>query len=130
MAPMLVFACATAGCPLTADHQPSPGERLVLVTGSPGGVPIIHYTAKSILGTLAFGLGAQATAELPNFGSLNGPTLLEAGRFDVSTRNALKARGHEVLEPALPSGVHLLLRAGSGWASGVDPRREGAADGR
>ena len=136
MAPTLVFACPAAGCTGAADAQPAADERLVLVTGSPGGVPIIHYTAKSILGTLAWGLGAQPTAELPNFGSNNGPTLLELGRFDAGTRNELKARGHDLLEPPLPSGVHLLLRAGSGsgagsgWDSGVDPRREGAAAGR
>ena len=130
MAPTLVFGCPAAGCVDTPDDQPAADERLLLVTGSPGGVPIIHYTAKTILGTLAWGLGAQATAELPNFGSLNGPTLLELDRFDTATRRALAARGHELVERPLPSGVHLLLRTQTGWDSGVDPRREGAAAGR
>ncbi len=130
MAPTLVFGCPAGGCSDTPDDQPAADERLLLVTGSPGGVPIIHYTAKTILGTLAWGLGAQATAELPNFGSLNGPTLLEQDRFDAATRRALVARGHELVERPLPSGVHLLLRAETGWDSGVDPRREGAAAGR
>lgn len=130
MAPTLVFGCPATGCAATPDDQPAADERLLLVTGSPGGVPIIHYTAKTILGTLGWGLGAQAAAELPNFGSLNGPTLLEQDRFDAATRHDLAARGHEVQQRPLPSGVHLLLRSGTGWASGVDPRREGAAAGR
>ncbi|RZT97960.1 gamma-glutamyltransferase family protein [Rivibacter subsaxonicus] len=130
MAPTLVFACPPAGCAETADDQPGPGERLQLVTGSPGGVPIIHFTAKTILGTLAWNLDAQAVADLPNFGSLNGPTLLESGRFAAATLRPLEARGHRIVETALPSGAHLLLRAGPGWDAGIDPRREGAASGR
>jgi gamma-glutamyltranspeptidase/glutathione hydrolase len=103
--------------------------RLVLVTGSPGGAPIIHYTAKTLLGTLAWGLDAQQAVELPNFGSLNGPTLLEAGRFPAQTIEALKARGHDVREQELTSGAHTLLRAAGGWSGGADPRRDGSVVG-
>jgi gamma-glutamyltranspeptidase/glutathione hydrolase len=103
--------------------------RLVLVTGSPGGAPIIHYTAKTLLGTLAWGLDAQQAVELPNFGSLNGPTLLEAGRFPAQTIEALKARGHDVREQELTSGAHTLLRAAGGWSGGADPRRDGSVAG-
>jgi gamma-glutamyltranspeptidase/glutathione hydrolase len=101
------------------------GNRLVLVTGSPGGGQIIHYTAKSILGTLGWGLNAQQAANLPNFGSVNGPTLLEQGRFPAQTIDALKARGHDVREQEMPSGVQALQRTANGWFGGADPRRDG-----
>jgi gamma-glutamyltranspeptidase/glutathione hydrolase len=106
------------------------GNRLVLVTGSPGGAPIIHYTAKTILGTLAWGLDAQQAVNLPNFGSLNGPTLLERGRFDGATLEALRARGHDVKEVDFPSGAQTLKRMPGGWSGGADPRRDGAVAGR
>ena len=111
MSPMIVFDV--------------PNKRALLVTGSPGGAPIIHYTAKTILGTLAWGLDAQQAVNLPNFGSLNGPTVLEAGRFPRSTLDMLQARGHEVREQELPSGAQTLLRTANGWSGGADPRRDG-----
>lgn len=99
--------------------------RLAMVTGSPGGAMIIHYTAKTLLGSLAWGLDAQRAAELPNFGSTGGPLQLEQGRFDPATLEALKARGHTLRETALTSGIHALQRRGEGWSGGADPRREG-----
>ena len=72
--------------------------RLLMSLGSPGGAAIIHYTAKTLVGTLAWGLDAQRAIDLPNFGSLNGPTVLEQGRFPAATIDALKARGHMVNE--------------------------------
>ncbi|MFN4104156.1 MAG: gamma-glutamyltransferase [Tepidimonas sp.] len=99
--------------------------RLVMSAGSPGGALIIHYTAKTLLGTLAWGLNAQQAIDLPNFGSTNGPTLLEKGRFPAATVQALQARGHEVREMDMTSGLQAIQRTGSGWFGGADPRREG-----
>ena len=101
--------------------------RLVMSAGSPGGAPIIHYTAKTLIGTLEWGLDPQAAIALPNFGSLNGPTLLERGRFAPATIEALKARGHAVQETDLTSGLQALLRTPQGWRGGADARREGVA---
>ncbi|TSE30746.1 Gamma-glutamyltranspeptidase [Tepidimonas thermarum] len=103
--------------------------RLVMSAGSPGGALIIHYTAKTLLGTLAWGLNAQQAIDLPNFGSTNGPTLLEKGRFPASTLEALRARGHEVREMDMTSGLQALQRTGTGWFGGADPRREGVVMG-
>ncbi len=115
MSPLLVFDRAS-------------GE-LLLATGSAGGPAIIHHTAKALLG-LAWGLTPQEAANLPNFGSFNGPTLLEKGRFPGATSDALRARGHAVGEFESPSGLHSLMRQpGGGWAAGADPRREGSASG-
>ena len=99
--------------------------QLVMSGGSPGGALIIHYTAKLLAGTLQGGLDAQQAINLPNFGSLNGPTLLEAGRFGPAMVQALQARGHEVREMDMTSGLQAIERTASGWFGGADPRREG-----
>jgi len=108
----------------TLVFERSTGE-LLMSGGSPGGALIIHYTAKLLLGTLHGGLNAQQAISLPNFGSLNGPTLLEAGRFGPAMRDALQARGHEVREMEMTSGLQAIERTASGWFGGADPRREG-----
>jgi gamma-glutamyltranspeptidase/glutathione hydrolase len=115
MSPTLVFDKATG--------------QLIMSGGSPGGAFIIHYTAKLLMGTLHWGLNAQRAIDLPNFGTLNGPTFLEARRFDRVTVDALKARGHEVLEIDMTSGLQAIERTPSGWFGGADPRREGVVMG-
>lgn len=99
---------------------------LVMSAGSPGGALIIHYTAKTLYGALQWGLTPQQAIDLPNFGSLNGPTLLEEGRFPAATVQALRTRGAEVREMPMTSGLQALQRReGGGWLGGADPRREG-----
>jgi gamma-glutamyltranspeptidase/glutathione hydrolase len=99
--------------------------RLLMSLGSPGGAAIIHFVAKTLIGTLAWGLDAQRAIDLPNFGSFNGPTVLEQARFPAATIEALKARGHVVNEIEMTSGLQAIQRAQSGWFGGADPRREG-----
>ena len=103
---------------------------LVMSLGSPGGAAIIHYTAKTLIGTLAWGLDAQRAIDMPNFGSFNGPTVLEKGRFSTATIDALKARGHDVVEADLTSGLQAIQRTPRGWFGGADPRREGVVMGQ
>jgi gamma-glutamyltranspeptidase/glutathione hydrolase len=103
--------------------------QLLMSGGSPGGALIIHYTAKLLTGTLHWGMNAQQAVNLPNFGSLNGPTLLEAKRFDGPTIQALQARGHEVREMDMTSGLQAIERTPKGWFGGADPRREGVVMG-
>ena len=104
--------------------------RLLMSLGSPGGAAIIHFTAKALIGTLDWGLNAQQAIDLPNFVTYNGPTLLEAGRFPAATVEALKARGHRVIETDLTSGLQAIQRTPTGWWGGADPRREGVVMGR
>jgi gamma-glutamyltranspeptidase/glutathione hydrolase len=115
MSPTLVFDKATG--------------QLLMSGGSPGGAFIIHYTAKLLRGSLHWGLNAQQAINLPNFGTLNGPTLLEAQGFDSATIDALKARGHEVFQIDMTSGLQAIERTPSGWFGGADPRREGVVMG-
>ncbi len=111
MAPTLVFDKATG--------------QLVLTTGSPGGAFIIHFTAKTLYAVLNWGLNMQQAINLPNFGSLNGPTLLEEKRFSPTTVEALRTRGHEVRELNMSSGLQGIQRTPNGFFGAADPRREG-----
>ena len=115
MAPTLVFDKDTG--------------QLVMSVGSPGGPFIIHFTAKTLYGVLNGGLNAQQAINLPNFGSLGGPVLLEDQRFDRATVQALQARGHTVVETPMPSGLQAIQRTANGYFGGADPRREGVVMG-
>lgn len=119
MAPTLVFDKATG--------------QLVMSAGSPGGALIIHFTAKTLYGVLNWGLLPQQAIDLPNFGSLNGPTLLEENRFAPTTVEALRTRGAEVRELAMTSGLQAITRGQVHgqpmWLGGADPRREGVVMG-
>ena len=103
--------------------------RLLMSLGSPGGPAIIHFVAKTLIGSLDWGLNAQQAIDLPNFGSFNGPTVLEEKRFPAATVETLKGRGHAVVLTDLTSGLQALQRTPSGWFGGADPRREGVVVG-
>ncbi len=103
--------------------------KLKMTGGSPGGAVIIHYTGKLLIGTLQWGLNTQQTINLPNFSSLNGPTILEEKRFPESTVKALQGKGHDVRETPLPSGLQAIEVTPTGFFGGADPRREGVVMG-
>ncbi len=108
-------------------------RKLALTAGSPGGTAIINYVAKTLVGTLDWGLNVQQAIALPNFGSRNGPTELEDRRFPQATVDALKARGHTIRFSEQNSGLHgiqrLSIHGRDFWFGGADPRREGVANG-
>lgn len=103
--------------------------RPVIVAGSVGGSAIINDVAKSLIAMLDWGLSPQAAADLPNFGSRNGPTELEQGTRFEALKPALEKRGHSVVLLEFASGLHILERDVTsklrGWRGGADPRREG-----
>jgi gamma-glutamyltranspeptidase/glutathione hydrolase len=111
MAPTLVFDGDTG--------------QLALTLGSMGGPFIIHSVAKTLYGTLHWQLDPQQAIDLPVFGSLNGPSLLELGRFPGATIEALRTRGAQVREVGMPSGTQAIQRTPSGFFGGADRRREG-----
>ena len=118
MAPTLVFDRAT--------------NELVASVGSPGGSQIIGYVAKTLVGLFDWNLDVQQAIALANFGSRNGPTEVERGRVSAALIDGLKARGHEVREIDMTSGLQGIVRVQlpdgrPGWAGGADPRREGVA---
>ena len=107
--------------------------KLVLAVGSPGGSAIINFVAKVLVGTLDWDMNMQQAISMPNFGSRNGPTELEAGRFPQQTIDVLKARGHAIRSGDMNSGLHGVQRISVNgeprWFGGADPRREGVAKG-
>jgi gamma-glutamyltranspeptidase / glutathione hydrolase len=118
MAPTLVFDRATG--------------TLVATLGSPGGSQIIGYVAKTLVGMLDWNLDIQQAIALPNFGSRNGPTEVEKGRIGAAVIGGLKARGHDIREIDMASGLQGIVRVRLAdgrlaWAGGADPRREGVA---
>ena len=104
--------------------------RVAIVTGSPGGPAIINYVAKALVAIVDWNLDPQAAAALPNFGSRNGPTELEAHTEVAQLAPKLRALGADVAIVPLTSGLHTILRTPSGWAGGADPRREGVVEGQ
>jgi len=120
MSPTLVFDKATG--------------QLVMSVGSPGGAMIIHFTTKTLVGVLNWGLTPQQAIDLPNFGTVGGPVVMEDKRFSPASVQALRARGAEVREQALTSGLQAIVRqplhGREGWMSGTDPRREGVVMGQ
>jgi gamma-glutamyltranspeptidase/glutathione hydrolase len=114
MAPAVVFDAA--------------GEARIAV-GSPGGPNIINYVAKALVGMLDWQLDVQSALALPNFGSRNGPTLIERRSPYESLVPGLEQRNHEVELAPLTSGLHGIERVPGGWRGGADPRREGSVRG-
>ncbi|HEX9397718.1 MAG TPA: gamma-glutamyltransferase [Burkholderiales bacterium] len=105
------------------------GERLEMVLGSPGGPNIINYVAKALVGALDWKLDLQSAVALPNFGSRNGPTLIEKDSAFEAFLDELRRRNHAVETVQLASGLHGIERVPGGWRGAVDPRREGTARG-
>jgi gamma-glutamyltranspeptidase/glutathione hydrolase len=124
MAPTLVFG---------KGRKPGAIGELVLVTGSPGGSQIIGYVARTLLGTLDWELDIQQAISMPNYGSRNGPTEVEKGRMPAPVVEGLKARGHEVREIDMTSGIQGIARSTAKGKTvltgGADPRREGTVRG-
>ncbi|MCB8822289.1 gamma-glutamyltransferase [Microvirga rosea] len=104
-------------------------NKLYAVVGSPGGSLIINYVAKALVGLLDWKLDPQVAADLPNVGSRNGPTELEAGTEAEAWKAALEAKGHEVKLIDQNSGIHAIVVTPAGLVGGADSRREGVAIG-
>ncbi|MCC6193019.1 MAG: gamma-glutamyltransferase [Burkholderiales bacterium] len=103
--------------------------RVAIVAGSPGGSSIINYVSKTLLAIIDWRLDPQAAAALPNFGSRNGPTELEADTEVAQLAPKLRALGADVVTIPMTSGTQVIVRTPKGWAGGADPRREGVAKG-
>lgn len=101
-----------------------------MAIGSPGGSAIINYVAKTILGVLDWNLDIQRAIDLPNYGSRNQETELEAGSAVAGLADGLRKLGHTVRKVEFPSGLHGLVFTPDGIQGGADPRREGRAIGQ
>jgi gamma-glutamyltranspeptidase / glutathione hydrolase len=105
----------------------------VLSLGSPGGSAIPNYVVKVLFGLMDWNLNLQQAISLPNFGSRNGPTELEAGQVSQALVRQLQGKGHTVRIMEQNSGLqgiaHLSVQDEQVWFGAADPRREGLAKG-
>ena len=101
----------------------------VLLVGSPGGSQIIGYVAQALVGVLDWGLTPQEAVAAGHVLSRNGPAELEAGTAAAALEPALAARGQKTQVKVLNSGLHAIELVNEQLRSGVDPRREGSAQG-
>ena len=129
MAPTMVFKMAADG---------SKGD-FVMATGSAGGGTIPQHVVKTIVGALDWGLDAQQSSNLMNFGASNSATTSIGGEHpNVDTTNngaadalivGLRALGHTVSTSATASSINTVMKSFSNGVAiltgGTDPRREG-----
>ncbi|WPB57189.1 gamma-glutamyltransferase family protein [Xylophilus sp. GOD-11R] len=126
MAPTMVFKIAADG---------GKGD-FVMATGSPGGGTIIQYVVKTLVGALDWGLDAQQSASLVDFGASNSPTTTIGGEHPyfvngqlATLMSELTTMGHTISNGAQTSGVGNIVRTTANntpiWSGGTDPRREG-----
>ena len=128
MAPTLVF-----------DREPSGRGQLYAVLGSPGGSLIIQFVVKTIVSMMDWDLDPQQAVSAVDFGAANSPKTNVGGEHPVIDTSGppglagdhdplvqgLRALGHQVDLADQSSGLSAIVRAGSGWVGGADPRREG-----
>lgn len=101
----------------------------VLLTGSPGGAAIIHYTALSLVSLLDWGMDPQDAIDLPHVTNFNGRTNIEEGEGSAELAAGLEALGHEVNVTNLNSGLHVIKLTDEGLIGAADKRREGVVMG-
>ena len=101
--------------------------RPEMVTGSPGGSKIILYVIKTLVGLLDWGLDAQSSAALANFGSESGPFQYEFTADALGPAFSVTQFGQVVTGVTMTSGVATIVRKDGVLQGGADPRREGVA---
>ncbi|MEP1028145.1 MAG: gamma-glutamyltransferase family protein, partial [Alphaproteobacteria bacterium] len=97
--------------------------RFLMAVGSPGGSRIIGYTARAVLGVLAWNLDMQGAVDLPHVMNRGGATEVEEELIPAIAD--LKAMGHQVEVGRMISGLQGILKTPAGLAGGADRRREG-----
>jgi len=108
----------------------TPDGKLEMLTGSPGGAPIICYVAKNLIWTLDFKQDIMSAIASPNLCAMNSSLVLEDGSDLLTQKTALENLGESITVAPLVSGETSIRRANSGgWYGAADPRREGVAIG-
>lgn len=97
--------------------------KLLMVTGSPGGRTIPNTTLQTILNVVDFGLEAQAAVDAPRIHHqwLPDQIVLERGRMVAGEAEALKVRGHKVVERSRIGVAQVIV-------VGPDGKLQGGAD--
>ena len=101
--------------------------NLIMAIGTVGGSRIICYVAKTVIAALDWGLDIQAAIELPHHVNRNTGTELEEGTVLADLMEGLQARGHEVSQRSMTTGLAGFFIENGVISGGADPRREGTA---
>lgn len=102
-----------------------PQGRPVLAIGAAGGSTIPVQTARSIIGVIDFGLGAEAALGMPFVMAYGDSVTVEDGTWLEGAIPQLKALGHDEIA-VREAGVkaNAVLRRGDRWVPARDPRVE------
>ena len=104
-------------------------NQLLMVIGSPGGSRIISYIVKTLIAVLDFNYNINDAIKLPNYTKMSEVLELEEETYLDSFQLELEQKGHKLRIRDLTSGLHGVLIENDKLYSGVDPRREGKAEG-
>lgn len=104
------------------------GDKVKLVTGSPGGTTIISSVAQSILNALFFDMTADASANSPRFHHQLWPkdTIAYHAGMPADAVKALEAMGYTMKESNF-GDVHLIKRTETGLDAASEARGRGKA---
>jgi gamma-glutamyltranspeptidase / glutathione hydrolase len=104
------------------------GGTPVLVTGSPGGSRIISTVLQVIVNVLDYHMDVAAAVAAPRLHHQWRPDEVRIERgFGDDVLAALKAKGHQIVEPMGPTSANSILVTANGLLGAPDPRTRGAA---
>ncbi len=104
-------------------------NKPILIIGSAGGSRIIGYVAQRLISILDWHIPAAQALAMPSI--LARSTAVEAENgFDPKILKQLQAKGHNISQAPLNSGLTLIHYQDGRYIGAADPRREGTASGR
>jgi len=99
----------------------------VLLTGSPGGSLIISAVLQVIVNVLDYHMDVAAAVAAPRLHHQWMPDVVRIERgFPEDTLDALKAKGHQIVEPLGQTSTNSILVTQNGLLGAPDPRTRGA----
>jgi gamma-glutamyltranspeptidase/glutathione hydrolase len=100
----------------------------VLVTGTPGGSRIISAVLQIVVNVLDYRMDVAAAVAAPRLHHQWMPDVVRAERgFPPEVLEALRAKGHQVIEPLGQSSANSIVVTPGGLLGAPDPRTRGAA---
>jgi gamma-glutamyltranspeptidase/glutathione hydrolase len=103
-------------------------NKPVLVTGTPGGSRIISAVLQIVVDVLDYQMDVAAAVAAPRLHHQWMPDVVRLERgFPQETLDALRTRGHEVVEPLGQTSANSIGATASGLLGAPDPRTRGAA---
>jgi len=100
----------------------------VLVTGTPGGSRIISAVLQIVIDVLDYNMDVAAAVAAPRVHHQWMPDVVRVERgFPPQTLDALRAKGHQVIEPLGQTSANSIAITPNGLLGAPDPRTRGAA---